>query len=107
VRAPHEIPDRAPIRVAPGDWVSVGERDTTWLAFVFVSTGEGDGWVPARHLDGNEVITPYDTTELPTIAGERLDVLRRDDESGWLWCRNQGGREGWVPISTVIEDDGP
>jgi hypothetical protein len=109
VRTPHQIPERAPIRIAPGDQVVVGGRDTTWPAFVFVSTGEGEGWVPVRYLNGDEglalVIASYDTTELPIAAGERLDVLRRDDESGWLWCRNDAGREGWVPISTVTDND--
>ncbi len=46
---------------------------------------------------------PYDTTELPTQTGESLEVLREDRESGWLWCRSEAGREGWVPVSTVRE----
>jgi hypothetical protein len=103
----HEIPERPPIRLTPGDRVTVGEQDTTWPAFVFVTTESGNGWVPARHLEVNEgealVKVAYDTTELPTSVGERLDVLRRDDDSGWLWCRNGGGREGWVPVSTISD----
>lgn len=101
----HEIPERAPIRIEPGDVVEVGQRDTTWPAFVFVTTPSGEGWVPARHLDVGDsdgvVVDGYDTTELATSVGEVLSVLERDDESGWLWCRNQDGREGWVPASTV------
>jgi GNAT superfamily N-acetyltransferase len=101
----HEIPDREPIQLSPGASVTVGERDTEWPAFVFVSAEQGTGWVPARHLaiDGETavVVTAYDTTELPTTSGERLDVVARDDLSGWLWCRGGDGREGWVPDRTV------
>jgi hypothetical protein len=103
----HEIPERAPIRVEPGEAVGVGPRDTAWPAFVFVTTGHGEGWVPARHLELDPagirgvVRSAYDTTELPTTAGEELEVLERDDESGWLWCRNTRGREGWVPLNTL------
>ena len=46
----------------------------------------GRGWVPARHLDirgdTGVVVNGYDTTELSTSAGEELEVVERDDESG-------------------------
>jgi hypothetical protein len=38
--APHEIPDRPPIQVVPGQEVQVGRRDTEWPAFVFITTGK-------------------------------------------------------------------
>lgn len=101
----HEVPHRPPLRLEVGDPVEVGERDTTWPEFVFVSAGHGEGWVPARHLSADHgpatVEESYDTTELPTTEGEVLEVIRRDDLSGWLWCRNPSGREGWVPINTL------
>ncbi|MDJ0924319.1 MAG: SH3 domain-containing protein [Acidimicrobiia bacterium] len=45
--------------------------------------------------------TPYDTTELPVVAGQEVAVLERDDESGWWWCRTVTGDavEGWVPAA--------
>ncbi len=103
----HEIPNRAPLQIEPGEVVSVGERDTTWPAFVFVTAAGGSGWVPARHLSAGSgpatVLTTYDTTELPVEAGDTVTVLRRDDESGWLWCRAESGREGWVPLRILEE----
>lgn len=85
----------------------MGERDTSWPEFVFVTTVHGEGWVPARRLSTSRgratVLEAYDTTELPTSVGEILDVVARDDQSGWLWCRNRTGREGWVPLNTVAE----
>lgn len=105
VTSAHEVPERKPIEVRPGEVVEVGRRDTTWPAFVFVTTGSGEGWVPALHLEiegSRGVVTEgYDTTELATSVGEILQVLKRDERSGWLWCRNQAGREGWVPRLVV------
>jgi hypothetical protein len=99
--ANHEIPERAPLVLVPGDVVQVGDRDTEWPAFVFVTAAQGTGWVPARHIDIDGSIgtvrVGYDTTELPATSGENVDVLVDDSESGWSWCRNADGREGWIP----------
>ncbi|WJL94961.1 DUF4111 domain-containing protein [Microbacterium sp. ET2] len=101
VTTDHEIPDRPPLIVEPGDTVEVGDRDAEWPAFVFVTTPRGSGWVPARHIqiDGRTgvVLVGYDTTELPARAGGLLHVIRDDPESGWAWCRDDAAREGWVP----------
>ena len=89
----------------PGQQVQAGQHDTDWPAFVFVTTDDGSGWVPKRYLDTSSdpvvVVTAYDTTELATAAGEELNLLERDDPSGWALVRNAGGRKGWVPLSTV------
>ena len=97
----HEIPQRAPLRVHPGEVVSVGERDTEWPAFVFVTASSGSGWIPARHLSADSgpavVLAAYDTTELAVSEGDTVTLVERDDESGWWWCRDDHGGEGWVP----------
>lgn len=109
VALPHHIPSRPALRIEVGDRVVVEDRDSDWPAFVFVTTEAGSGWVPERHLDrhgARAVVTEaYDTTELPTDEGQELAVLREDLASGWLWCRNQDGREGWVPERTVSRLD--
>jgi hypothetical protein len=101
----HSTPDRPPIQVGPGERVRVGQRDIEWPEFVFVTTGEGAGWVPERCLDTSSdpavVLVGYDTTELATTAGEELTLVERDDPSGWAWVRNSAGEEGWVPLRTV------
>jgi uncharacterized protein YraI len=102
----HEIPDRPPVSLAVGEVVTVDQRrDSGWPAFVFVSAADGSGWMPSRYLSsdaGRAVVkTPYDTTELATRPREILEVLDRDDESGWIWCRSTDGREGWVPSRSV------
>ena len=101
----HEIPGRRPIQVAAGQRVQVGSQDTTWPAFVFVTTDHGSGWVPARHIDASSgpavMLAPYDTTELATTVGELLTVLVIDDTSGWTRAQSGTGREGWVPSETI------
>jgi len=105
----HQIPDRPPLQLAVGDQVSVGQRDGEWPEFVFVTSARGSGWVPARHLTTDTgpatVRTAYDTTELPTQAGDVLYIVAEDLISGWLWCRSRAGREGWVPINTIEDVD--
>jgi hypothetical protein len=91
--------------VAVGEHVSAAEVDDEWPEFVFVTCADGSGWVPARYLSSSSgpavVQEAYDTTELPTQAGDLLQVVEEDAISGWLWCRSVDGREGWVPINTV------
>jgi hypothetical protein len=106
-RQSHVVPDRPPLSLAAGDVVRVGRRDTDWPAFVFVTAEAGSGWVPARHLssdNGEAVVTePYNTQELATFEGQIVEVVERDDESGWLWCRSGDGSEGWVPCAKLDE----
>jgi len=107
----HQIPDRPPLQLVDGERVDVGDRDSEWPEFVFVTASHGTGWVPARHLSatsGTAVVQiAYDTTELPTQAGDVLEVVAEDLTSGWFWCREHDGREGWVPINTLEAAESP
>lgn len=101
--AAHAVPGRPPIRVQVGQVVEVGARDTTWPAFVFVTAAQGVGWIPSRCLAVIQgiatVLADYDTTELSTEVGDVLDVAIVDEESGWLWCKDTTGAEGWIPVT--------
>lgn len=102
----HTVPDRPALRTVVGQWVDLGPRDDEWPEFVFVRGSGGAGWVPARYLSepigGRASVTQaYDATELATKPGELLDAIDEDVESGWIWCRSAGGREGWVPAKTL------
>ena len=103
--AAHEIPGRPPLRIEPGEVVTAGRNDDEWPAFVYVTSSHGEGWVPERHLrrdaEAATVVVAYDTTELPVGAGEHLDILEEDRESGWAWCCNAAGRAGWVPLRVL------
>jgi hypothetical protein len=69
-RVAHEIPERAPLRLTPGETVTVGDRDTDWPAFVFVTAAHGSGWVPARHLSPPVAGTPAAGTSAAETSGE-------------------------------------
>ncbi|MBA0053773.1 hypothetical protein E0L36_23800 [Streptomyces sp. AJS327] len=101
----HQIPTRDPLRLTTGDEVHAGERSPEWPEFVFVTAKHGAGWVPAEHLSAPSgavtVKQEYDTTELPTTPGDVLEVLDEDPAGGWIWCRADSGREGWLPLRTV------
>ncbi|GAB2474728.1 hypothetical protein [Xylanimonas ulmi] len=93
--------DPAPIRILPGQVVTVTQETATeFPAFVHVTTPRGEGWVPRRHLDGARpaaaVLRAYDTTVLMPQVGDRVAAVEEDTDSGWTWCRDQVGREGWV-----------
>ena len=83
----------------------MGERDTEWPAFVFVTTAAGSGWVPERYLSGDRprarVLRGYSTLELPVTAGALLTLVEDDPESGWSWCTDGVGRSGWVPHAVL------
>jgi len=39
----HQIPDRPPLRLVDGERVDVGDRDSEWPEFVFVTASHGTG----------------------------------------------------------------
>lgn len=96
----HRAPDRPAIRVAAGDPVTLGDRDTDWPEFVWTSLASGHGgWVPSPFFDGEsgdaKVLQDYDTTELDANAGE--EVLLHHELAGWWWVEDRDGTTGWVP----------
>ena len=105
----HAIPERPPIRLVVGEQIRISDRGSEWPEFVFVTTAAGSGWVPARHLSGDSGLViaeqPYDTKELEVAAGDEVTVVERDDVSGWWWCRDEAGDEGWVPVSALTAID--
>jgi hypothetical protein len=113
VKAAHEPSDRPSIRLSLGQHVEVGGRDDEWPEFVFVTTCDGNGWVPSRHLSmspGSAVVrVEYDTTELATEGGEQVEVLEIDGERLGLVPRSMRWRRpgsdqdpGRIRLSRVL-----
>ncbi len=97
-----------PIVMRAGEALQVIETETSerWPAFVLVVNGAGGrGWVPERYLrrqgKAAVAIRPYDTTTLAPARGDVLTVLEEDRESGWVWCRDANGHEGWFAMDSV------
>ncbi len=97
-----------PLVMRPGEALEIVETESSerWPAFVLVvNRAGGRGWVPERHLrqEGKAAVAirAYDTTTLNPSRGDVLTVLEEDQESGWLWCRDPTGREGWFAVDSV------
>jgi hypothetical protein len=96
----YEDNDSEPIRLAPGDEVTVGAADRTWPGWVWASDVAGnDGYIPEEILkplgEGSfSAIEAFDPTVLKIRRGDSLESLRQIH--GWHWCRNESGAEGWV-----------
>ena len=110
--ASHRPPSRAPLEVEVGALVATGELSDEWPAFRWCVDEHGvGGWIPDRHLRPEEVgrarcLQGYSTRELSVDPGAVLVLVERDDESGWHWCRDGSGREGWVPMRSLVEERG-
>ena len=105
----HRAPDRPPIRIAPGDTVTLGERDNDWPQFVWTDLAIGlGGWVPAMLFDRDSgeaiALESYDTRELDADEGEHL-LLHRE-LADWWWAENNAGVCGWIPARAlrILED---
>ena len=92
-----------PIRLARGDIVTLGKRDTEWPAFIWTVTPiDGNaGWAPFDWLqplgDGRaEALRDYSAQELDVAVGDEVTLLHA--LGGWWWCEHTDGRAGWMPI---------
>ncbi|HEY0661390.1 MAG TPA: SH3 domain-containing protein [Lysobacter sp.] len=100
----HRAPDRPPIRVARGDTVTLGDRDTEWPQFVWAAIAEGHGgWMPVALFDGDRgnatALADYDTRELPADPGELLTL--HHELAQWWWAENAQGAQGWIPARAL------
>lgn len=100
VIAEHRAPERPAIRVASGDTVTLGDRDTEWPEFVWTALASGlGGWVPSALFDAERgqasALQDYDTVELDADTGDILTLHR--ELAGWWWADNARGESGWIP----------
>src|SRR5260370_34760767 len=96
----HQISERPPLRVEPGQRVHVGERDTKWPAFVFVTADDGAGWVPSRYLDAESgdaesgdatAAVPHRTRGPPSDRGGVVNAAGRDESGRGVSGEKAGG----------------
>jgi len=60
---------------------------------------------PLSLAAGDVVAVGRRDDDWPAVVGETIEVVARDDESGWLWYRTADDREGWVPRRTLQSTD--
>ncbi len=102
-----------PISMRAGEPLTISEKVDYWngnpdWVWVWCTDARGkSGWVPKVlidvHSEGRTGIARYDytATELTVTVGDELVVER--EESGWLWCTDSQGKNGWVPADHVTE----
>lgn len=108
VIAAHRKPDRPSIRVARGERVRLGERDTDWPQFVWTVLASGlGGWIPADVFDtahgDARAQHDYDTQELDADPGDGLRLHR--EHAGWWWAEHSDGTQGWIPARVLQIDE--
>ena len=100
-----------PIKIQAAETFQVSEKTDAWdnnpnWMWVWCTDTRGkSAWVPKTIInmdkDGQTGTTnrPYDATELTVTTGDELSVAQ--EESGWLWCVDKRGEQGWVPVAHV------
>lgn len=111
VIADYQRSSQDPLTVTAGEILQVSARRDLWnnnpaWVWIWCSDPRGkSGWVPLNLLDahsGSSTGTArytYSAAELSVAVGETLTVYKH--ESGWAWCTNQQGTNGWVPLEHI------
>ncbi|MBN1218919.1 MAG: SH3 domain-containing protein [Anaerolineae bacterium] len=90
-----------PLVIKVGEKLTVGEKESEWSGWLWCTNQDGkSGWVPEKYVEHKGDIGvarfDYDATELSVDIGQELII--DCEESGWIWCTNQQGLQGWVPV---------
>lgn len=100
-----------PFCVRVGETFEVSEKVDVWNSnpdwiWIWCTDRRGkQGWVPRNVItfdtDGitGTARSTYTARELTVSAGDEL--VAHQEEGGWLWCMNQQGESGWVPLDHV------
>lgn len=109
VIADYSASNPEPVHIHAGDELALDGREYRWQGrsdwvYIWCTNQQGkSGWVPASYIrqQGAKGLAyaDYDATELTVQSGEIL--LSEKEESGWLWCTNQQGQSGWVPLANI------
>lgn len=103
-RARHESAYPNPLKLSPGDRVTIGDRSSEWPGWLWCTDEHStSGWIPEVFLrpEGTTgvLLVEYDATELTVDAGAKVEIL--GIESGWARCRKIDGRTGWLPLENL------
>ncbi len=89
-----------PFRIAAGGMLTLSGRCDRWDGHVWLWAADADGregWIPddLPNPDTRRARRDFDAAELTCRAGDVLADMARTH--GWVRCRAEDGREGWVP----------
>ena len=99
-----------PFVIRAGEKLTAGDRVSEWAGWVWCTNQMGKSrWVPEKYLarKGNvcTALCDYEATELAVRVGEILELGQ--EESDWVWCANQSGQSGWVPLDRIQRISSP
>lgn len=99
----HQREFEKPIKATKGDTVTIVKRDLWQEKYLWLwctHPTKGEGYVPETYLtiegDTGILKQDYDAIELSIAVGE--DITLHQYESGWYWCTNSVGEQGWIPF---------
>jgi len=100
----YNSPYTDPVAIHAGEELTITAKETSWSGWVWCTNRDGKSrWVPDRCVerkgDSGVALYDYEATELSVSVGEELTM--GEEESGWIWCTNQKGQRGWVPLDNV------
>jgi hypothetical protein len=111
VKADYQASNPDPFGVGVGETFQVSEKTHAWNVnpdwiWIWCTDQRGrQGWVPKNMITLNSddrtgtARSSYTATELTVAAGDEL--VAHQEESGWVWCSNQQGISGWVPLASL------
>lgn len=96
----YETPYPEPFVIKKGDKLQTSIRDSEWEGWIWCLKADGkSAWVPEGYLqiqnDDAIALQDYNAIELSVKIGDMLELVK--SESGWYWCRDKDGYQGWVP----------
>ncbi|MEE8578270.1 MAG: SH3 domain-containing protein [candidate division Zixibacteria bacterium] len=93
-----------PLILTEGTKVRIGHRESDSPGWIWCAIDDGkEGFIPENFIISDGAIgrlkRSYDATELTVAVDQRLVII--EEESGWLYCRNENGKLGWIPAKVA------
>ncbi|MTI49881.1 MAG: ligand-binding protein SH3 [Firmicutes bacterium] len=93
-----------PITLEKGERILIGEKyegEKEWVnwRYCYKLDKSQEGWVPEQLINiSNQygiLKENYTAKELTIKTGEKVKGIT--ELNGWIWCKDENGREGWIP----------
>ena len=101
----HTVDYPNPIQFSKGDELALGERDTEYFGWIWVTTADNNaGWAPESLIErtsshSGTALCEYTARELDTHIGDIVSCIR--ELHGWLWVEKKNEESGWIPKDSV------
>lgn len=96
-----------PISVKLGDRITLSGREDDWDGHRWlwaIADNRREGWVPDDlpiEVSGKNAQCAYDYSAAEISVGPGQTLTGSLERHGWLWCQNDKGIAGWVPLKCL------